>query len=152
MLKPFLIALTVLAIPPWLNATDNTTTLEGRLIWASCYINDGFATRNEMGGSKECGSFSLLHGRPGGLLTKENAFYFLDAPSLPLTPYVGQQIRVTGNELSTDIFSATKAAVRKGGTWQTIEISLTPEELIPRNSPDSQPSPAASDDPEEYCL
>lgn len=151
MLKSFLITATVLAAPLWLNA-ENTTTLEGRLIWASCYIVDHSAAGDDIAGSTECGSCCHLQGRPGGLLTKENAFYFLDTPSLPLAPYVGQQIRVTGSELSTDIFSATKVAVRKGDTWQSIEISLVPEELIPRKSADSEDSPEASGEPEESCI
>jgi hypothetical protein len=127
MLKSFLIAATVLATPLLLNATDNAATLEGKLVWASCYINDHSATSHEMCGFKECGTGCLLRGKPGGLLTKDNAFYFLDAQSLPLAPYVGQQIRVTGNELSKDVFSVVKIAVKKGGAWQPIEIPFHPQ-------------------------
>lgn len=127
MVKSFLIAATLLATPLWLNATDNLTTLEGKLVWASCYINDHSATSDQMCGFKECGTGCLLRGKPGGLLTKDNAFYFLDAQSLPLAPYVGQQIRVTGNEISEDIFSVVKVAVRKGGAWRPIEIPFHPQ-------------------------
>jgi hypothetical protein len=123
MLKSFLIALTVLTMPALLNAADNNATLEGTLVSASCYISDHSMTGNAMGGSKQCGTGCLMQGRPGGLLTKDNAFYFLDAPSLRLAPYVGQQIRVTGNELSKDVFSVDKAAIRKSGAWQAIDLS-----------------------------
>jgi hypothetical protein len=127
MLKSFLITATVLATPLWLNATDDPTTLEGKLVWASCYISDHSATPDEKCGFKECGTSCILRGKPGGLLTKDSAFYFLDAQSLPLAPYVGQQIRVTGTELSEDIFSVVKIAVKKGDAWQPLEIPFHPQ-------------------------
>ena len=126
-MKPFVLALALLSAPLLLNAadkTDNATTLEGTLVSASCYMGDHSATGNEMNGAKECGSGCLRMGRPGGLLTKENTFYLLDAPSLPLAPYVGKQIRVTGEERSNDILSVHKAEVNKDGAWQPVDISL----------------------------
>lgn len=75
-----------------------------------------------MGGMKECGTGCLKQGKPGGLLTKDNAFFILDAPSLPLAPYVGQQIQVTGVERGKDIFSVKTVAVRKAGGWESIDI------------------------------
>ena len=126
-MKSFLLAIAIFATPLLLNAADNPTTLEGTLVSASCYMGDHSATGNEMNGAKECGSGCLRQGRPGGLLTKENVFYLLDAPSLPLAPYVGKQIRVTGEENSKDIFSVRKVEVNKDGAWQSVDISFHPE-------------------------
>ena len=108
-------------------AADKTTTLEGRLVSASCYLTDHSNTGNEMYGAKECGTGCLKQGKPGGLLTKDNAFYLLDAPSLPLARYVGQQIRVTGEEHGSDIISARKVMVQKGSGWESVDISYHPE-------------------------
>ncbi|HZP64114.1 MAG TPA: hypothetical protein VFB28_11915 [Terriglobales bacterium] len=105
---------------------EKKVTLEGQLVSASCYLSDG-ATGNDMGGTKECGSGCLRQGKPGGLLTKENSFYILDGPSLRLAPYVGQEIRVTGEEHGRDIISIRSASVRKGGGWESIDIQYHPE-------------------------
>src|SRR5690349_24122886 len=105
MLKSCLLVITVVASSVWLPAATKPITLEGTLVSATCYLPDksSTATGNDMGGEKECGSGCLKQGKPGGLLTKDDVFYILDAPSLALAPYVGQQIRVTGDEFSKDI-------------------------------------------------
>lgn len=122
MFRPLLIALTVLATPAWLVAAGNTTTLEGTLVSASCYVGS-HDKGNAMGSDKQCGTHCLMQGRPGGLVTQDNNFYFLDAPSLRLAPYVGQQIRVTGDQDSKDVISVTKVEVKQGEAWQPINIS-----------------------------
>jgi hypothetical protein len=79
-----------------------------------------------MGGAKECGTGCLQQGKPGGLLTKNGDFYVLDAPSLALAPYVGQQLRVTGKQRK-DIISVTSASVKTGGGWEAIDIKYHPK-------------------------
>ena len=101
-------------------------TLEGTLVSASCYLADNSATGNDMGEIKSCGSGCLKQGKPAGLLTKEKSFLILDAPSLLLAPYVGQQVRVTGIDYN-GVISVKKAEIRKGGEWEEIDIkSLIP--------------------------
>jgi hypothetical protein len=102
-------------------------TLEGTLVSASCYLADNSATGNEMGGIKECGTGCLKQGKPAGLLTKEKHFHILDAPSLLLAPYVGQEMRVTGIDYN-GVISVKKAEVKKDGKWEEIDIrSLIPK-------------------------
>ena len=103
-------------------------TLEGTLVSASCYLGDNSATGNEMGGIKECGSGCLKQGKPAGLVTKEKHFHILDAPSLLLAPYVGQEMRVTGIDYN-GVISVKKAEVRKDGKWEEIDI----KSLIPKS-------------------
>jgi hypothetical protein len=103
-------------------------TLEGTLVSASCYLPDNSATGNEMGGIKECGSGCLKQGKPAGLVTKEKHFHILDAPSLLLAPYVGQEMRVTGIDYH-GVISVKKAEVRKDGKWEEIDI----KSLIPKS-------------------
>ena len=101
-------------------------TLEGTLVSASCYLEDNSATGNEMNGVKECGTGCLKQGKPAGLVTKEKKFHILDAPSLLLAPYVGQEMRVTGIDYN-GVISVKKAEVRKDGKWEEIDIkSLIP--------------------------
>jgi hypothetical protein len=100
--------------------------LEGTLVSASCYLADNSATGNEMNGIKECGTGCLKQGKPAGLLTKDKQFHILDAPSLLLAPYVGQEMRVTGADYN-GVISVKKAEVRKDGEWKEIDIkSLIP--------------------------
>jgi hypothetical protein len=109
-----------------LSAAEQKVTLEGTLVSASCYLADNSATGNDMGGIKRCGSGCLKQGKPAGLLTKEKDFHILDAPSLLLAPFVGQQLRVTGVDYK-GVISVKKAEVRKNGAWEEIDIkSLTP--------------------------
>jgi hypothetical protein len=96
-------------------------TLEGTLVSASCYLADNSATGNEMGGIKECGTGCLKQGKPAGLLTQDKQFHILDAPSLVLAPYVGQQLCVTGIDYN-GVISVKKAEVRKDGAWAEIDI------------------------------
>jgi hypothetical protein len=70
----------------------------------------------------------LKHGKPAGLVTKEKKFHILDAPSLLLAPYVGQEMRVTGIDYN-GVISVKKAEVRKDGRWEEIDI----KSLIPTN-------------------
>jgi hypothetical protein len=122
-----LFVLPVLAFSVWVYAAGKTSAFEGTLVSATCYMSDHSATANDMFGSKECGSGCLEQGKPGGLLTKDNQFYMLDAPSLRLAPYVGQQIRITGEELSKDILSVKTVAVKKGNGWESIDIRYHPQ-------------------------
>ena len=122
-LMPILVALTITA---WLFAGEKTVTAEGKLVSASCYLRDGVTT-NDMEGAKECGSSCLKQGKPGGLLTPDNTFYILDGPSLRLAPYVGQEIRVTGEQHGKDILSIHSAWVKMGGGWEAIDTHYHPE-------------------------
>ena len=74
-----------------------------------------------MGGVKHCGSTCLKQGKPAGLLTKEEQFHILVAPSLLLAPYVGQEVRVTGID-HNGVISVEKAEVSKDGEWKEIEL------------------------------
>jgi hypothetical protein len=127
--KPIMLVVLAFGLSSWLFATEKTVTVEGKLVSASCYLPDKSAdtTGDKMGGGEHCGSGCLEQGKPGGLLTKDNAFYILDAPSLRLAPFVGQQIRVTGQEEGTDILSAKSVDVKKGDTWQSIDIKFRAE-------------------------
>ena len=121
------IAITLLASSASILASEKTDTFQGTLVSASCYLGDHSRTGNDMG-VKGCGSGCLKQGKPGGLLTKDNGFYILDAPSLLLAPYVGQEIRVTGYERAKGVISVSTASVRKGGGWEGINLSA----LIPK--------------------
>jgi hypothetical protein len=103
-------------------------TLEGTLVSASCYLANNSSTGNEMEGIKDCGSGCLKQGKPAGLLTKEKHFHILDAPSLLLAPYVGQEMRVTGIDYN-GVISVKKAEVRKDGKWEEIDV----KSLIPKS-------------------
>jgi hypothetical protein len=102
-------------------------TLEGTLVSVSCYLANNSSTGNEMEGIKDCGSGCLKQGKPAGLLTKEKQFHILDAPSLLLAPYVGQEMRVTGIDYN-GVISVKKAEVRTDGEWEEIDI----KSLIPK--------------------
>jgi hypothetical protein len=121
MLKFRLIVLSALACSVCLHAAPKTTTLEGQLVSSTCYLADHSNTGNAMGGAEKCGEGCLRQGKPGGLVTKDNQFYILDGPSLALAPFVGQQIRVTGEERTKDIISVSTAQVKKAGGWETID-------------------------------
>ena len=127
--KTIMLVVLAFASSSWLCAAEKTITVEGKLVSASCYLPDKSAstTGDSMGGVEHCGSGCLQQGKPGGLLTKDNAFYILDAPSLRLAPFVGQEIRVTGQEESTDILAAKSVDVKKGDAWQSIDIKFHPE-------------------------
>jgi hypothetical protein len=122
MVKTRLLVLLVLAVSAGcLYAAEDKVTLEGTLVSASCYLEDHSATGDEMNGVKHCGSGCLKQGKPGGLVTKEKQFHMLDAPSLALAPFVGQELRVTGVN-HDGIISVKKAEVRKDGKWEEIDI------------------------------
>lgn len=120
MQKGWLMVVLTLLLAGWLYAADTTITVEGKLVSASCYLADNSATGNDMNGFKGCGTECLRRGKPGGLLTKDHHFYMLDASSLALAPYVGQDIRVTGIE-HKDVISARSVAVKKGSGWEGID-------------------------------
>ena len=127
MAKTRLIVMVAFAVGvSFLCAAEEKVTLDGTLVSASCYLADHSATGNEMGGNKRCGTGCLKQGKPAGLLTKEKQFHMLDAPSLLLAPYVGQELRVTGVDYN-GVISVKKAEVKKDGEWEEIDIkSLTP--------------------------
>lgn len=109
-----------------LYAAEERVTHEGTLVSATCYLADNSATGDDMGGTKHCGRGCLKQGKPAGLLTKDKHFHILDAPSLLLAPYVGQELRVTGIDYN-DVISVKKAEVKKHGKWEEIDIkSLIP--------------------------
>jgi hypothetical protein len=127
MVKTRLLVLAAFAVGvSCLYAAEDRVTLEGTLVSASCYLADNSATGNEMDGVKRCGTGCLKQGKPAGLLTKEKRFHILDAPSLLLAPYVGQELRVTGIDYN-GVISVKKAEVRKDSGWKEIDLtSLTP--------------------------
>jgi hypothetical protein len=102
-------------------AEDKAVTLQGTLVDSKCYLMDSKLTGNDHGNVKKCGTLCLKAGSPGALLTKDNHFYALLAPSIALAPYVGQQIRVTGRVVSGSI-DVDKAEVNQSGKWQPIKL------------------------------
>lgn len=102
-------------------AADKAVTLEGTLVDSKCYLMDNKLTGNDHGNVKKCGTLCLKAGSPGALLTKDNHFYALLAPSIALSPYVGQQIRVAGRVVSGSI-DVDKAEVSQNGKWQPIKL------------------------------
>jgi hypothetical protein len=105
----------------------DTYIMQGTLVSASCYLADNSATGNSMNGVDRCGTGCLMQGKPGALLTKEKQFHILDAPSLLLAPYVGQELRVTGIN-HNGVISVSKAEVMKDGKWESIHLTS----LIPK--------------------
>jgi hypothetical protein len=109
-----------------LYAAEEKVTLEGTLVSSACYLNGpSHPTGNDMGGKKGCGTRCLKQGKPAGLLTKEKQFHILVAPSLPLAPYVGQEMRVTGID-HNGVISVEKAEVSKDGEWKEIDLKSKP--------------------------
>jgi len=102
-------------------AAEKATTFEGKLVDSKCYLEDSKNTGNEHSGMKGCGTMCLKAGTPGALLTKDNKFYALLAPSVALAPYVGEMIRVTGTLHGTAL-QADKVEVNKNGKWVAVDI------------------------------
>jgi hypothetical protein len=111
----------LLAISSAVIAEDKAVTLQGTLVDSKCYLMDSKLTGNDHGNVKKCGTLCLKGGSPGALLTKDNRFYALLAPSIALAPYVGQQIRVTGRVVSGSI-DVDKAEVSQNGQWMPIKL------------------------------
>jgi hypothetical protein len=104
-----------------LYAADKGTTFEGKLVDSKCYLEDSKNAGNEHSGMKGCGTMCLKAGTPGALLTNDNKFYALLAPSVALAPYVGETIRVTGTLHGTAL-QADKVEVNKNGKWVAVDI------------------------------
>ncbi|MGH9703539.1 MAG: hypothetical protein ACRD4K_09205 [Candidatus Acidiferrales bacterium] len=103
-------------------AADKAATFEGKLVDSKCYLEDTAKnTGNDHSGMKGCGTMCLKAGTPGALLTKDNKFYALLAPSIALAPYVGENIRVTGTLHGTAL-QADKVEVNKDGKWVSVDI------------------------------
>jgi len=117
---PVLLAI-FLALSTALMADDKAVTLQGTLVDSKCYMMDNKLTGNDHGDVKKCGTLCLKGGSPGALLTRDNHFYALLAPSIALAPYVGQQIRVTGRVVSGSI-DVDKAEISQNGQWQPIKL------------------------------
>ncbi len=102
-------------------AADKASTFEGKLVDSKCYLEDSKNAGNEHSGMKGCGTMCMKAGTPGALLTKDNKFYALLAPSVALAPYVGLTIRVTGTLHGTAL-QADKVEVNKDGKWVAVDI------------------------------
>jgi hypothetical protein len=111
----------LLALSSAVIAADKAVTLQGTLVDSKCYLMDSKLTGNDHGNVKKCGTLCLKGGSPGALLTKDDRFYALLAPSIALAPYVGQQIRVTGRVVSGSI-DVDKAEVSQNGQWMPIKL------------------------------
>ena len=116
------IAALVLAATCLYAADEKNVTLEGTLVSSSCYTGGpDHPMGNDMGGKKGCGSFCLRHGDPAGLVTKSKEFHVLIVSSLKLAPYVGQQVRITGEEFNGSI-AVRKAEVAEGDNWKEVNL------------------------------
>ena len=102
-------------------AAGKSATFEGTLVDSKCYLMDHKNTGNDHGTVKQCGTLCLKAGTPGGLLTKDNKFYAILAPSIALAPYVGETIRITGS-LTSGAIDADKIEVMKGGKWESVKM------------------------------
>lgn len=98
-------------------------TVEGTLVDGKCYLSDNSLTGNDHGAMKECGTMCLKGGTPAAVLSKDKKFTAIIAPSIPLAPYVGQQVRVTGSQNGGSIL-AKKVEVNKGGKWQEVKLDV----------------------------
>jgi hypothetical protein len=103
-------------------AANKTVTMEGTLIDSKCYLMDNTLTGNDHGSVKQCGTLCLKAGTPGALLTKDKKFYTLLTPSIAISPYVGQQIRVTGRIINGGSIDVDKAEVNENGQWKPIKL------------------------------
>ena len=103
-------------------ADEKNVTMEGTLVSSACYVGPGHAMGNDMGDKKGCGSFCLRHGDPAGLVTKSKDFHVLIVSSLKMAPYVGQQVRVTGEDYNGSI-AVEKVEVADSGKWKEINLS-----------------------------
>lgn len=110
-----------LAVGLW--AQQKAVTLEGSLVDSKCYLKDNSLTGNDHGPIKECGTLCLKGGTPGGLLTKNNKYHPIIAPSIVLAPYVGQTIRVHGT-LHSNAILADKVEVSKNGKWEEMKLGV----------------------------
>ncbi len=106
------------------SAAGKTETFTGTLVDSKCYLMNNALTTNDHGDTKNCGTICLKGGTPGALLTKEKKFYALLAPSLALAPYVGQEVRVSG-ELVNGSIDVSKAEVKQNVAWQEIKLGAT---------------------------
>ncbi len=116
-----LIPMFALAAVLGLYAAEKETVWEGTLVDASCYLKDNTDVGNDHMGVKKCGTTCLQSGLPAGLLTKSKAFHIIVARSIPLAPYVGQEVRITG-VLKHEVILASKAEVKKNGKWEAVDI------------------------------
>ena len=96
------------------------TTYEGTLVDSKCYLGMGEAD-NDHGSMMACGTMCLRGGTPAGLLTKDNQFHALIAPSTALADYVGQTIRVTGS-LHNGAILTKSVQVNKAGRWEEVKL------------------------------
>jgi hypothetical protein len=123
MVKASLFVLVAFALfATWLSAAEKTLTVEGTLVSSACYLeNSSHPTGNDMGEKKNCGSDCLKRGDPAGLVTKDNHFYVLVAPSVALAPYVGGQVRATGSD-HNGVIAVEKVEAAKDGKWEEVDL------------------------------
>lgn len=114
------VALVCLALPGGVAGQD--ATYEGTLVDSKCYLSDKSQTTNDHGGMKDCGAMCLKGGTPAAVVTKSGTFHALIAPSLPLAPYVGQQVRVSGS-LHNGAVLAKKVEVQRSGKWEEVKLA-----------------------------
>lgn len=111
----------VLALVISAYAADKPVTMEGTLVDSKCYLMDKNVS-NDHGTVKSCGTLCMKAGSPAGLVTSDNKFYVLLAPSIALAPYSGKQVRVTGNIVNTGSVDVDKIEVNLNGQWKPIKL------------------------------
>lgn len=104
-----------------MSARAQERTIEGTLVDSKCYLSDNSLTGNDHGAMKECGTMCLKGGSPAGVLAKDKTFTAIIAPSIPLAPHVGRQVRVMGDTQSGSIL-AKKVEVNVNGKWQEVKL------------------------------
>ena len=113
------VALVCLALPG--GAAGQDSAFEGTLVDSKCYLSDKSLSTNDHGAMKECGTMCLKGGTPAAIVTKNGTFHAVIAPSLPLAPYVGQQVRVNGS-LHNGAVLAKKVEVQRNGKWEEVKL------------------------------
>ena len=113
--------LSLLLMVTSLSATGQTVRLEGTLVCSKCYLTDNSLIHNYHFPMTKCGTMCLNNGTPAGLLTQDQEFHAIIAPSSSLADYVGRTIRVSGSLHGGSIL-ATTVEIKEGEEWKKVEL------------------------------
>ncbi len=102
-------------------AAGQTVRLEGTLVCSKCYLTDNSLIHNYHFPMTKCGTMCLNNGTPAGLLTQDQEFHAIIAPSSSLADYVGRAIRVSGS-LHEGSILATTVEVKEDEKWKKVEL------------------------------
>lgn len=119
---PLLSLLIVLSlILPHTIAAQQQVIIEGRLVDSKCFLSMQEDDNNHMG-MGECGAMCLRMGQPAALVTTDNTFHTIIAPSSDLASHVGHTMRVTGT-LHNGAIMAIKVEMNTDGNWTEVKLN-----------------------------